>query len=367
MKTTLCIFLLIKCIQLSICDIKFAKEDLYLTLDKGSQINTLEITNEDSTGKIIELIIDKEHKDLISVDPLKIKITKGDQNTPVNVKPLKAGHADVYANSSNWKELEDCYFRITINKIPVLDKISFVIGWSYFVIWSISFYPQVYINFKRKSVVGLNFDYLALNLLGFFLYGIYNVGLYYIPVIKDEYRALHPRGLNPVQLNDVFFAWHAFILSLVAVLQTCIYERGEQKVSYTSRLLMGVYAICLLVSGICSMYGFFNLNGLDFLTYCSYIKLSITLIKYVPQAYLNYKRKSTIGWSIGNIFCDFTGGVLSTLQMLLNAYNYDDWESIFGDLTKFGLGFFSIVFDIFFMIQHYILYRHSSYQENTDI
>lgn len=37
---------------------------------------------------------------------------------------------------------------------------------------------------------------------------------------------------------------------------------------------------------------------------------------------MNYRRKSTVGWSIGNIFLDFTGGMLSMLQMMLNAYNY---------------------------------------------
>lgn len=36
---------------------------------------------------------------------------------------------------------------------------SGIIGWGYFVAWSISFYPQVFMNFKRKSVVGLSFDY----------------------------------------------------------------------------------------------------------------------------------------------------------------------------------------------------------------
>lgn len=35
----------------------------------------------------------------------------------------------------------------------------------------------------------------------------------------------------------------------------------------------------------------------------------------------------------------------------------DDWGSIFGDPTKFGLGLFSILFDILFIIQHYFLYR----------
>lgn len=125
-------------------------------------------------------------------------------------------------------------------------------------------------------------------------------------------------------------------------------------------------------------------HWLDFLYACSYIKLCITLIKYMPQAFMNYRRKSTNGWSIGNVLLDFTGGWLSILQMLINAYNYgkcidrltmstlivesisiflsipgsvDDWASIFGDPTKFGLGLFSVMFDILFMVQHYILYR----------
>jgi hypothetical protein len=72
---------------------------------------------------------------------------------------------------------------------------------------------------------------------------------------------------------------------------------------------------------------------------------------------MNYKRKSTEGWSIGNILLDFTGGVLSVLQMFLLAINYDDWSSIFGSPTKFGLGLFSVLFDILFIVQHYILYR----------
>ena len=96
---------------------------------------------------------------------------------------------------------------------------------------------------------------------------------------------------------------------------------------------------------------------LDFLFYCSYVKLGITLIKYVPQAFMNFRRKSTVGWSIGNILLDFTGGTLSMLQMFLIAYNNDDWGSLFGDPTKFGLGFFSVAFDIFFMLQHYVFYR----------
>jgi len=39
------------------------------------------------------------------------------------------------------------------------------------------------------------------------------------------------------------------------------------------------------------------------------------------QAVMNFRHKSTVGWSIGNILLDFTGGILSMLQMFLLAYN----------------------------------------------
>lgn len=96
---------------------------------------------------------------------------------------------------------------------------------------------------------------------------------------------------------------------------------------------------------------------IDFLYMCSYVKLFITLIKYIPQAVMNYRRKSTAGWSIGNVLLDFSGGTLSMGQMLIISYNNNDWSSIFGDPTKFGLGLFSVLFDIFFMLQHYVFYR----------
>ena len=58
---------------------------------------------------------------------------------------------------------------------------------------------------------------------------------------------------------------------------------------------------------------------------------------------------------------DFTGGALSILQIFIDGADTGDWN-VFGNggsfnIAKFCLGFTSIVFDIVFMIQHYILYR----------
>ena len=70
----------------------------------------------------------------------------------------------------------------------------------------------------------------------------------------------------------------------------------------------------------------------------------------------NYRRKSTVGWSIGQILCDFVGGVLSVAQLLLDSSLQNDWSGVTGNPAKFMLGNISILFDVVFMVQHYVLY-----------
>nr|XP_018915761.1 PREDICTED: cystinosin homolog isoform X1 [Bemisia tabaci]XP_018915762.1 PREDICTED: cystinosin homolog isoform X1 [Bemisia tabaci]XP_018915763.1 PREDICTED: cystinosin homolog isoform X1 [Bemisia tabaci]XP_018915764.1 PREDICTED: cystinosin homolog isoform X1 [Bemisia tabaci]XP_018915765.1 PREDICTED: cystinosin homolog isoform X1 [Bemisia tabaci] len=301
---------------------------------------------------------------LVVKNPTKIKLSETSFNIlPSNdgahqleVTGLSPGLTTISANvSRNAVSTMHAVTEVYVQHSVILSYVSFVIGWLYFAAWSISFYPQLYTNYTRKSVVGLNFDFLMLNLIGFTLYSAFNLGLYFSPTFQEEYFQANPGGLIPVEPADIFFSVHATIITLFTIFQCFIYERRTQRVSYTALGLVSIYAVILVVSACFTAYS--KLTWLDFLYICSYIKLSITLIKYIPQAYMNYQRKSTMGWSIGNIILDFTGGTLSMGQMLINGYNYDDWKSIFGDPTKFGLGFFSVVFDIFFMIQHYVLYR----------
>jgi cystinosin len=101
-------------------------------------------------------------------------------------------------------------------------------------------------------------------------------------------------------------------------------------------------------------------SWLMLLYFLSYEKLFISTIKGVPQAHLNYTRKSTEGWSIHNILCDFTGGLFSVAQLLLDCWATDDWGGISGDPLKFGLGLVSMAFDVFFCVQHFCLYPASS-------
>ncbi|XP_076583421.1 cystinosin isoform X2 [Chaetodon auriga] len=260
----------------------------------------------------------------------------------------------LFSNHTDFNNLS-VRIRFMVVHSNVLSVINQVIGWIYFLAWSVSFYPQAWENWKRKSVVGLNFDFLALNLTGFIAYSVFNIGLFWVPYVKEEFLKRNPNGINPVNANDVFFSLHAVLLCLIYVNQAAIYESGGQKVSHMAVFL-------LLIGWTFAVVSFFlavakQITWLDYLYYFSYIKLAVTLVKYVPQVYMNYRRQSTEGWSIGNVLLDFTGGILSILQMILQSYNNDEWQLIFGDPTKFGLGLFSVVFDILFMTQHYCLYR----------
>lgn len=109
------------------------------------------------------------------------------------------------------------------------------------------------------------------------------------------------------------------------------------------------------------------------LTCCSkiyaigYVKLVVTIVKYVPQVWLNYKRKSTVGFSIGGMLLDFSGGILSNLQLIIDSSLEADWSGITGNPVKFGLANVSIIFDVIFIVQHYVVYRHAREAEETDV
>ncbi|KAJ2616616.1 hypothetical protein H4S08_000698 [Coemansia sp. RSA 1365] len=90
------------------------------------------------------------------------------------------------------------------------------------------------------------------------------------------------------------------------------------------------------------------------------------MIKYIPQTWINYCRKSTVGWSIHNIILDFTGGILSFSQLILDAARSGNVAEAFGNPVKLGLGLVSIGFDLMFMLQHYILYTDRYDPQNLE-
>ena len=118
----------------------------------------------------------------------RLKVTSAGQ-TRISVK----GSPDI---------IESRNTNITLNiiKSSFLLIIIHITGWIYFFLWSFSFYPQIFLNFKSQSVVGLNLDFVLLNVIGFGLYSCYNLGLFFSEDIQEQYFINHPQGVLPVQV-----------------------------------------------------------------------------------------------------------------------------------------------------------------------
>lgn len=101
---------------------------------------------------------------------------------------------------------------------------------------------------------------------------------------------------------------------------------------------------------------------LSLLSLMGYFKLSISFLKYLPQMYWNWKRKSTKGWSILNILLDFTGGFFSFVQLGMESSNGLHLNI---NPVKLALSIICMIYDIIFIVQHYFLYADSGKGNNA--
>ena len=235
------------------------------------------------------------------------------------------------------------------------DSLSSIFGWISFVLWSCSFYPQTWQNYCTKSVAGFSVEFAMLNPVGFYFYTIYNLQGLVDPAIGNT---------GTIYTNDLFFAVHAVALASIQFTQIFMYDNGKQK----SINWYVVAFLCVEFTAIGTVFGI-ELNRAATLDQnwgtirlCGYCKAAITFIKYMPQVYLNWQRKSTVGWSIENVMLDFFGGAFSFSQLVVDSTARG--KPLFGgggdqgfNIVKFLLSIFAMMFDIIFLIQHYVLYR----------
>ncbi|MCJ1380318.1 cysteine protease [Xylographa soralifera] len=269
--------------------------------------------------------------------------------------------------------------------------------------WSLSFYPQPLLNLRRGSTTGSTIDYVIVNVLGFTVYTLSNSALLFSSHIRAQYAARNPISPEPtVRVNDVVFGAHAIVLSVVTLSMFWGRLWGLEQGGRLGRWRLSKGAAGIMVGVVVGVgwalvrvladedgarkgrwewidvvsttrlrekqigeRGSCDRLEMPGLTWCfvpqvyalGYAKLVITVVKYVPQAWANYKRKSTEGWSILQILLDITGGVLSITQLLIDSSLQGDWSGVTGNPVKLGLGNVSICFDILFITQHYWLYR----------
>ena len=97
------------------------------------------------------------------------------------------------------------------------------------------------------------------------------------------------------------------------------------------------------------------------------MKLVFTVFKYIPQVLSNFKRRSTIGWSITQQLLDLTGGILSLLQLIIDSWLQSDWSGLTGNPVKLGLANVSVAFDLISVVQHFVLYGPVEERDDGEI
>lgn len=181
-----------------------------------------------------------------------------------------------------------------------------------------------------------------------------------------------------MRFNDFAFAAHALVLVVLTYSQfwTWLWHLDVPKglrENYVTRFVI-VGSLVTVVLSIFraatdeakSQHDSEVWTWIDVIYIFGYIKLLATFLKYMPQAYHNYKQKSTEGWSIGQILFDFAGGILSLGQLFIDASFQGDWSGVTGNPAKFGLSNISLFFDVIFITQHFVLYRQCEGKDEDD-
>ena len=152
----------------------------------------------------------------------------------------------------------------------ILVVLAEVTGWGYFLCWTACMFPQMYENWRRKSVVGFSFDMLSYFLISYITYLIYNVTVFFKPELIFEKSGED----NPVKLTDVVFAIVAFVCTIFEVIQCFIYNRGSQTI-HLSTILTSVGSLVALAALL--ILKFFDVGSWFLvLQYCGYVKFVVS-------------------------------------------------------------------------------------------
>lgn len=164
-------------------------------------------------------------------------------------------------------------------------SVSHIIGWGYTLIWTLSFWPQAILIWKRKSVAGVSLDFLSLNFFGFFCYTIFNLAFLLSSKVQQQYRNAHNGQENLVRWNDAAFAIHAFFMATWQFISMFLFKNapGQHIYRWAKSFLAILVAIQVASLAVCLIGGGDDdsiIRWYDFVNICSYLKLVITLVKY---------------------------------------------------------------------------------------
>ncbi|KAM3443955.1 hypothetical protein NHJ13734_001679 [Beauveria thailandica] len=242
--------------------------------------------------------------------------------------------------------------------------VSAIIGWAYTLCWGVSFYPLLLSNIRRQSTEGVSIDFCLLNMLGMAAYATYNVVFFFSPVVRRQYAERNPENPTPmVQPNDVAYTLHGLAISSTIYSQFYprlwgFYTTRPVKISLWCSMTFWA-SILVALLGILAASASPDSQSwmwLDVVYLVGNFKTLLTLLKYLPQVWLNYRRKSTQGLPPLPFALDIGGATLSLLQLLIDVA-YSDQSAALANPVKLVLSNLLIFFDAVLLFQRFVLYR----------
>ncbi|EJS44483.1 ers1p [Saccharomyces arboricola H-6] len=242
-----------------------------------------------------------------------------------------------------------------------------LLGLVYVSSWSISMYPPIITNWRHKSTSAISVDFVMLNTAGYsYLVISIFLQLYFWQLTDDGSELARPK----LTQFDFWYCLHGCIMNVVLLTQVVAGARiwrfpvkGHRKMKlWYLRILLASLAIFATLSvqfmyANCR-YGWDNSRTLVYCNNLFLLKISMSLIKYIPQVTHNWARKSMECFPIQGVFLDITGGIASLLQLIwqLSSDKGFSLEVFVTNFGKIGLSMVTLIFNFIFIMQ-WLVYR----------
>ncbi|CAI4295174.1 BGP_1a_G0006040.mRNA.1.CDS.1 [Saccharomyces cerevisiae] len=240
-----------------------------------------------------------------------------------------------------------------------------ILGIVYVTSWSISMYPPIITNWRHKSASAISMDFVMLNTAGYsYLVISIFLQLYCWKMTGDESDLGRPK----LTQFDFWYCLHGCLMNVVLLTQVVAGARiwrfpgkGHRKMNpWYLRILLASLAIFSLLT-VQFMYSnyWYDWHNSRTLAYCNnlfLLKISMSLIKYIPQVTHTSTRKSMDCFPIQGVFLDVTGGIASLLQLIWQlsndqGFSLDTFVTNFG---KVGLSMVTLIFNFIFIMQWFV-------------
>ncbi|TID28563.1 hypothetical protein CANINC_002436 [Pichia inconspicua] len=193
-------------------------------------------------------------------------------------------------------------------------------GWIYAIVWGLSFYPTLYLNYKLRTSDSISVDYICLNIGGYLCYSVSLLLQLYNPNVVSQFMAKFD-GRRPILSKaDLFYAFHGLFILFVLLSQIIFgksiwgfhNERKHFKLHRLTKLML--LGIVIFLAGNWFL-GAEEFRVLTIALNLAYFKIIMSLVKYVPQVIHNYRRKTMYGISKLQIALDATGALFCMLEL----------------------------------------------------